>query len=883
MLSFTRRSVHLLVWTLIAAAGGAAGWFGGMHGRSDLMRELAGDARRNALAFDAGETRRLEATSADLANPAYLSIKTRLSHLREIDPAVRSVRILRYLPGPAKVILLADSEPPDSKRISNPGDEFAGASRSPGLQSILRDGRPAVEGPSADSSGTWIRGYALIGERPPVGSQTGPADILALDLAADHWRRDAMIGGLRAAGWVWLLLGVPVGGLLVFRRQLKQVDLIRKLAQAAEQSRSAFVITSPDRRIEQVNAGLCAITGWRREEVIGQPVRMLASADTTDDQFQEIFAVVQAGRTWRGEAVNRRRDGSTYPARCVVAPLYNRAGRLTHIISAIEDVTERKQVDAALSYAKERAEAGERAKEQFLAMMSHEIRTPLNALIGFADLILDTPLDAEQREYVRAICDSGEALLQLTDDVLDYSKIDAGRLSLEPQRCSPLECVESALEAVAARAAEKHLELLHSVAAGTPAAVLADAARLRQVLANLLGNAVKFTPAGEIEVTVQAEPCPPDHPGAHRPAGAAPAPSWLLIFAVRDTGVGIAAAERGKLFKAFSQIDSSSTRRYSGAGLGLAISRSLVQMMGGDISVESEVGKGTTFTFTIVADEVPALPGAGEPPGQLALKDRTLAVASPTPPLRRELARLAERWGARAVECTRAQLAAETWDVAVIDLVPAETETWRQLFGQRPELASRPLVALIPVDFSIAERHALSGYFQAFVRKPARHQVLGMLLSASLQPVAPAAAATAPGASPSSAGGLGLRVLLVEGSPVNQRLTQKMLENLGCDWDLAEDGRLALSRLERGHYDLVLLDLHLTGVDGFAVIEQIRRGRAGERNQGIWITALANDQPEAQRVLTVTGGANDCLARPCKLADLEASLRRSLAGPATSA
>jgi CheY-like chemotaxis protein len=315
----------------------------------------------------------------------------------------------------------------------------------------------------------------------------------------------------------------------------------------------------------------------------------------------------------------------------------------------------------------------------------------------------------------------------------------------------------------------------------------------------------------------------------------------------------------------------------------LAISRSLVQMMGGEISVESEVGKGTTFTFTIVADEVPALPGAGEPPGRLALKDRTLAVVSPTPPLCRELARLAERWGARAVECTRAQLAAETWDVAVVDLVPAETETWRQLFGQRPELASRPLVALIPVDFSTAERHALSGYFQTFVRKPARHQVLGMLLSASLQPVAPAAAATAPGASPSSAGGLGLRVLLVEGNPVNQRLTQKILENLGCDWDLAEDSRLALSRLERGHYDLVLLDLHLTGVDGFAVIEQIRRGRAGERNQGIWITALANDQPEAQRVLTVTGGANDCLARPCKLADLGASLRRSLAGPATSA
>ena len=743
---------------------------------------------------------------------------------------------------------------------------------------MLRDGRPAVDGPSADLSGTWIRGYALIGEPPPGGAQAGPVDLLALEVTADHWRRDALLGGLRAAGWVWLLLGVPFGGLLVFRRQLRQSDLIRKLTQAAEQSRIAYVITGPDRRIEQVNAGLCAITGWRREEVVGQPVRMLASAETTDEQFQEIFEAIQAGRTWRGDTVNRRRDGSTYPARCVVTPLHNRAGRLTHIIGAIEDVTERKQGEAALSYARERAEAGERAKEQFLAMMSHEIRTPLNALLGFADLILDTPLDAEQREYVAAIRDSGESLLQITDGVLDYSMIDAGRLSLEPQRCSLLECVESALEAVAARAAERHLELLHTIAAGVPAAVLADSARLRQVLANLVGNAVKFTPAGEVEVTVHAELCPPDHPVPHRPADAAPARAWLLSFAVRDTGIGIAAADRGKLFKAFSQIDSSTTRRYSGAGLGLAISRSLVQMMGGEISVESAVGKGATFTFTIVADEVPAPTRASQPPMQLTFKDRTLAVVSAVPSLRREFAHLAAGWGARTIECTRAQLATEPWDVAVVDVVPEETESWRELFRQRPELSSRPLVALIPVEFPTAGRDALSGYFQSFIRKPARHEVLGMLVSASLRPAAP----TASGASPSSAGGLGLHVLLVEGNPVNQRLTQKMLENLGCDWDLAEDSRLALSRLERGNYDLVLLDLHLAGAEGFAVIEQIRRGRAGERNQGIWITALANDPPEAQRVMTVTGGANDCLARPCKLADLGASLRRSLAGPASA-
>jgi len=871
MVPSLRRSSHVLIWALIALAGGVAGWFGMVRERDRAVRGLLDETRRCALAFSVEEIRPLTGSSADLANPAYLTVKTRLSRLRQVDPEVRVIRLLRREAGSRRVILLADSEPPDSKRAANPGDAFGGNGR-PGLREILRDGRPAAEGPEADAAGARMRGYALVG--PPAGPAGGPEEMLALDRAADHWRRDGWLAGLRAAAEVWLLLGAPWGALLGFGRLARADDLVRKLTQAAEQSRLAVVITGPDRRVEYVNSGLCAITGWRREEILGQPVRMLASGETTDEQFQDIFAAVASGRTWRGETVNRRRDGATYPARCVAAPLHGRAGRLRHIITVIEDVTERKQGEAALSYAKERAESGDRAKEQFLAMMSHEFRTPLNGIIGFTDLLLDTPLTPEQREFVATIRNGGESLLQLTDDVLDYSMLDAGRLTLEAQRCSPLECVESVLEASAARAAEKRLELLHAAAPDVPAVVLADPARLRQVLGQLVGNALKFTAAGEVEVTVRAERRTEDELAGRRGAGA-----WRLLFAVRDTGVGIPAAERGKLFKPFTQIDSTSTRKYSGAGLGLAISQSLAQMMGGEITVESEVGRGTTFTFTVVAGEAPAEvpePGAGD---QAALRDRTVAVVSAAPSLRRELAGLAAQWGARALECTQSGLAAEVWDVAVIDVARAEVEGWRQVFAQRPELSSRPLVALVPVDFSAAERGRLSGCFQTFVRKPARHGALGMLLAASLEPPAASAApGIAGGTTPP--GALGLRVLLVEGNPVNQRLTQKMLENLGCDWDLAEDGRLALSRLERGTYDLVLLDLHVRDADGFAVIEQVRQGRAGAHNRSIWITALANDPAEAQRVLTVTGGASDCLARPCKQTDLEASLRRGMGGRA---
>ena len=872
MASSLRRSSHFLIWALIAVAGGAAGWFGMTRERGRAVRGLIDETRRCALAFSVDEIRPLTGSSSDLGNPVYFTVKTRLARLRQVDSDVRVIRLLRREAGARRVIQLADSEAPDSKRVSNPGDAFGGEGR-PGLQAILRDGRPAAEGPESDAAGARMRGYALVG--PPAGAPGGQEEILALDRAADHWRRDGWLAGLRAAGEVWLLLGVPWGALLGFGRLARADDLVRKLTQAAEQSRLAVVITGPDRRVEYVNSGLCAITGWRREEILGQPVRMLASGDTTDEQFQDIYATVASGRTWRGETVNRRRDGATYPARCVAAPLHGRAGRLRHIITVIEDVTERKQGEAALSYAKERAESGDRAKEQFLAMMSHEFRTPLNGIIGFTNLLLDTPLTPEQREFVATIRNGGESLLQLTDDVLDYSMLDAGRLTLEPQRCSPLECVESVLEAFAARAAEKGLELLHAAGPGVPAVVLADPARLRQVLGQLVSNAVKFTATGEIEVAVQAERRAEDELGGRHAVGA-----WRLHFAVRDTGVGIPAAERGKLFKPFTQIDSTTTRKFSGAGLGLAISQSLAQMMGGEITVESEVGKGTTFTFAVVAGEAPAEAPDPEAGDQSTLRGRTVAVVSSAASLRHELAGLAERWGARGLECTQSGLASEAWDVAVVDVARTEVEGWRQVFAQRPELSSRPLVALIPVDFSAAERGRLSGCFQTFLRKPARHTALGMLLAASLEPEATAAVApwTAGGTTP--AGGLGLRVLLVEGNPVNQRLTQKMLENLGCDWDLAEDSRLALSRLERGTYDLVLLDLHVRDADGFAVIEQVRRGRAGARNQSIWITALANDPAEAQRVRTVTGGANDCLARPCKQADLEASLRRSLSGGA---
>jgi PAS domain S-box-containing protein len=736
----SRRSTQLLIWALIALAGLAAGWWSGRRVRTRFLRELIDDAQRCAIAFREEEMHALTGTPVDLANPAYVSVKARLVRFRSINPRIRLVSLIRHWPDTGRTILLADSESPDSKRIANPGDEYGGAMAPRRRQSILRGGLPAFAGPSSDALGTWLTGYALISEQPSVDGRKPSRDLLALDITSDHWWRDLGFAGFTTAGSLWLLLGLFFGGLLVLRREFGRSDLIRKLSQAVEQSRSAIVITGVDRRIEYVNAGLCAITGWRREEMAGQPMRMLTSDETTDEQFAEIFETITAGRTWRGETINRRRDNSTYPARSTISPVYDRGGRLTHIIAVVEDITDRKQVEATLIYAKERAEGGERAKGQFLAAMSHEIRTPLNGIIGFSSLLLDTPLSPEQREYLLTIRNSGGALLQLTSDVLDYSQIDADRLQLELQPCDPWECVEGALEFLAPRAAENGLELLHS-AEGLPSLVLTDASRLRQVLINLVGNAIKFTSTGEVEVTATAARLPPLRAGSHPPEAPPPGNMWRLTFAVRDTGIGISPGDRSKLFKPFSQIDSSSTRRYGGAGLGLAISHSLVQLMGGEISVESEVGRGTTFTFTIVVAEVA---GARVQPEPSALHGRTLAVFSTSASLRRELVQLVAIWGARPIECSHEELAAAPWELALIDLVAADTEVWQQIFAQRPELPSRPLVALVPVDFPGTEREVLRGYFRAFVHKPARHEALRLLVSTSFQPEGAGGPASAP-------------------------------------------------------------------------------------------------------------------------------------------
>ena len=841
-------------WLAIILAGVIVGWLVQRGERRRMVAQLLADAQRSAVAFDEAEMRRLSGTSEDVARPDYVAVKARLRKLKEAHPQVRFVYLFRAL-GPAhRVIFLADSATPGAMDESEPGDLHAQATRSPGLQDVIRTGQPAMEGPLADDYGTWVTGYALVSVARAADGTELAREILGLDVDARHWTRALWQAGFQGAFYVWMLLGLPFVALLVSRRQGEQREVIRNLSEAMEQSHSAILIVDLESRVEYANRGLCQQIGYSRRELIGRKWREFHVLQSSENELADLVATVRAGRRWDGEWVNKRKDGSTYPVRGVVTPVKHRDGTLACFVAVFDDVTEAKRKEDELRDARDLAEAGDRAKGQFLATMSHEVRTPLNGIVGFTSLLLDTPLSQEQREYVQTIRVSTEALIQLTGDILDFARIESGKLKLEPLACDPRECVEDALDLLAARAVDKNIELLHRVADDVPSAVVTDGGRLRQILVNLVGNAIKFTERGEVEVSIAVE---------RPPAGdsSAPAGDCKLEFHVRDTGIGIAGEHMPRLFKPFSQVDETSTRRYGGTGLGLAISRNLVHLLGGEITLKSEPGRGSTFSFTIHAPIAAALPP------QRDLGGLRVGLALRGPLLRREMSELMRKWRAEPIDTNGpAELARANWDVALVEV---DADMADELVNGATPFAGLPAAkafALVPINLANDLRTVLRAHFRLLVNKPVHHGGLYGLLTGS-RPAAPIA--TPPTH-------FGFRVLVVEDNPVNQRLIQRVLTNLGCTWKVLENGRQAVEELgaRSVDYDIILLDLHMPEMDGIAALQEIRAGQAGLRAQTMWIIALTADARENQKTRGIAAGLNDYLTKPVKLGELETAFRK---------
>ncbi len=436
---------------------------------------------------------------------------------------------------------------------------------------------------------------ALIGGRADDHFVQGGRRELLSRLARQGRVRDAEVRLRRPSGEFWALISVEAISFdsqpavlywiydIAERRRAEEE--YRKLFLAVEHSPASVVITDSEGVIEYVNPRFCQITGYTAAEAIGKTPRVCRSGRTPPEVYAELWSTIKAGRIWQGELLNRRRNGDLYWESINIAPISDAEGRITHFVAVKSDITAQKMAEQAIVEAKERAEDAARAKSEFLAMMSHEIRTPMNGILGMIGLLRDTPLDEEQRDLVETARGSGEALLAILNDILDFSKLEARQMRLEAAAVDLPELIGGVCELMRARADEKGLRLERDVAPGVPEAVLGDSARLRQVLLNLLSNAIKFTESGEVRLRVSPLPAEAGHAA--------------LRFEVRDTGIGIPEAARGKLFSEFAQADSTIARRFGGTGLGLAICKKIVMLMGGEIGVDSVVGDGSMFWFTV--------------------------------------------------------------------------------------------------------------------------------------------------------------------------------------------------------------------------------------------------------------------------------------------
>ncbi len=615
----------------------------------------------------------------------------------------------------------------------------------------------------------------------------------------------------------------------------EDIRLLNRALNSAANGIAIADLRAPDAPLIFINSAFTNMTGYTGDDLLGKNCRILQGSDTDQKELNTLRAAIRKRQPCHVLLRNYRKDGKFFWNDLKLAPIENANGEVTHYVGIQADVTESVERERALKKAKKEADSANLAKSEFLANMSHEIRTPMNGVIGMLSLLRETKLDFEQQEFVETVMQSGEALLSIVNDILDYSKIESGCLDLECEPFDLTDCVDDVLHLFSKLAADKKLELNHQIDASVPSTLYGDETRLRQILMNLVGNAVKFTPSGSISIFCRAEKAleMPELPFCTE-LEKMPTGEWLRIcFEVQDTGEGIADNKLHRLFKSFSQADSSTTRKHGGTGLGLAICKRLSEAMGGEITLASTPGVGSCFYFEILARKAPSL--IKHATMIQRVKGLNVLIVDDTPGNLEMLKLQLLRWhvnstpahcGNRALEILQGE---QSFDAVILDLQMPEMDgiELARKIRDLPNI-SPALIMLSSGADSATIRKTSRSLFDAIVMKPARQSQLLKALAEPAVPVAkdssrPEAEEPAIAITNESSQTHQLRVLLVDDNVMNQKVATTMIQKSGHLCDVAENGQVAVNMCRAQAYSIVFMDMQMPVMDGLEATRQIRK------------------------------------------------------------
>ena len=635
-----------------------------------------------------------------------------------------------------------------------------------------------------------------------------------------------------------------------------------------EQQGDVILRKMPDGRLTFVNDAFCKTFGMVRERALGRPFTPELHPEEKVVHPPLVTGNTSAPRVRYDQRLNTTMGWRWYAWEDYI--IRNDAGQVTEIQSVARDITDQKALEQALREARDKAEDANRAKSMFLATMSHEIRTPMNGVIGMAGLLLDTPLSPEQHSYANAVRESGEALLDIINDILDFSKIESGNLEMEETAFSARTLIESVAELLGQRCFEKGIDVATYAHPRLSGQILADEGRVRQVLLNLTGNAVKFTDAGGVRIIATPDPDP-----------------RFIRFEVIDTGIGISDEAQPKIFQEFTQADSSLARKYGGTGLGLAITQRLVNALGGTIGMTSQLGKGSRFWFTL-----PMKRAAGNDAPEAPLTGARVLVLTAFQGLSEFLVRQlceagADAFAAKGAAAAETALASGSFNVLLMDNRSGNAPAGELLVRLKARLQGIKTIVLLPAHERASLPALKSAGFDGYLIKPIRRASLIQRVSAVLngEDVEPADAFVADEQAQTSGQEQGgLRVLVAEDNRINVMLATALLTKMGHRVDTVANGREALEALSRAPYDIVLMDVHMPEMDGLEATRRIRHAESTGRRRGrLPVIALTASTLEGDRQICIDAGMDEFLAKPLNPDALRAALARYSQPPPVSA